>query len=207
MSKPIAPMEMTSDHAAELIRQSDPEWYHLSFIIGSLAGLLARLTADSGSYQISDGPRLGTVLIDLLSALLAHTLDAENALAPEARRRVLTLRVRAFIEQHLHEPSLSASTIAAAHHISISYLHRLFQSESVTVGSLIRSQRLERVRGDLANPALRDIPIHRIGARWGFSDPAVLSRAFRAAYGIPPVNYRHRARVNLEGQRPETDAP
>lgn len=27
-------------------------------------------------------------------------------------------------------------------------------------------------------------------ARWGFTDPAHFSRAFRAAYGMPPAEYR-----------------
>jgi AraC-like DNA-binding protein len=160
---------------------------------GLLAGFLTRLVRDTSIYQLSDGPRLGTVLIDLLSALFAHTLDAERALSPETHRRVLTLRIRAFIQQHLHEPHLTATAIAAAHHISVSYLHRLFQTEGETVTAWIRGQRLERVRRDLANSALRTVPIHDIASRWGYTDPAAFSRAFRATHGIPPRDYRHQA--------------
>ncbi|MFE2941524.1 AraC family transcriptional regulator [Streptomyces sp. NPDC059255] len=84
---------------------------------------------------------------------------------------------------------------AAAHHISVSYLHRVFQAHDrgTTVSAWIRHQRLEAARRDLADPALRAVPVHRIGTGWGFTQHAVFSRAFHAAYGVPPRDYRHRA--------------
>jgi AraC-like DNA-binding protein len=158
-----------------------------------LAQFLTRLAADSGSHQPSDGPQLGQVVLDLLSALLAHELRAEGCLAPETRQRGLMLRIRAYIEQHLHDPGLTPGTIAAAHHISLSYLHRLFSGDGdgVTVSAWIRGRRLERARRDLGDTALRHIPVHEIGARVGLNNPAVFSRVFRGAYGIPPGEYRH----------------
>lgn len=45
-----------------------------------LAQLLTQLANDTSPYQAADGPRLGTVVIDLLSALLAHVLDADRSL-------------------------------------------------------------------------------------------------------------------------------
>jgi AraC-like DNA-binding protein len=157
-----------------------------------LAGILTRLAQDSASYRPSDGPRLETVLIDLLSATLAHHLDADDRLPPETRSQALALRIRAFIQRHLHDPHLTPPAIAAAHHISASYLHRLFRAEGTTVSTWIHRQRLERARRDLANSALRHIPVHRIGARWGFVHSTAFSRAFRAAYGLPPGDYRRR---------------
>ncbi|WP_423836031.1 helix-turn-helix domain-containing protein [Streptomyces endophytica] len=155
-----------------------------------LAQFLTQVCRDSGSYQPSDGLRLGTVALDLVSALLAHALDAEDALAPETRRRALLLRVQGFIQQRLSEPDLTPSTVAAAHHISLSYLYRVFEDEEVTVAAWIRRQRLERARHDLADTALRHTPIHTIAARWGFPRAADFTRAFRTAYGMPPTNYR-----------------
>jgi AraC-like DNA-binding protein len=83
--------------------------------------------------------------------------------------------------------------VAAAHHISVRYLHRLFQPVGTTVGSWIRHRRLERCSRDLAEPALSLRPIHAVGARWGFRHAAEFSRAFRAAYGMPPSDYREAA--------------
>ncbi|PNG93554.1 helix-turn-helix domain-containing protein [Streptomyces malaysiensis] len=155
-----------------------------------LTGFLARLATDR-SLSPSDGPRLGTVLIDLAAALLAHAVEADDALPPETRRHALALRVQSFIQRNLSDPELSPATIAAAHHISVGHLHRLFRARDTTVSGWIRQQRLDRVRRDLTDPGLRTVPIHELAARWGFAHPAVFSRAFRAAYGMPPSDYRH----------------
>ncbi|GGY13906.1 hypothetical protein GCM10010358_77670 [Streptomyces minutiscleroticus] len=184
-----------------------------------LTGLADGIGTDS--YRPADGPRLGAVLVDLVSAFFAQLLDdrsASAALEPESRRRTLAASVRSFIQRNLTDPDLSPATVAAAHHISLSYLHRLFQEReqkpapvreagpgpvsehgparepaAITVAALIRRQRLERARRDLADPALRGRPIHDIAARWCFSDAATFSRAFRSAYGLPPRDYRHHA--------------
>ncbi|MFG2531430.1 helix-turn-helix domain-containing protein [Streptomyces sp. NPDC048516] len=155
-----------------------------------LAQFLTQVCRDSGSYRPADGPRLGTVALDLVSTLLAHTLD-EDTLAPETRRRTLLLRIQAFIQQRLADPDLTPSLVAAAHHISLSYLYRVFEDEEATVAAWIRRQRLERARRDLADTALRHTPVHTIAARWGFPRAADFTRAFRTAYGMPPTDYRN----------------
>ncbi|WP_405537926.1 AraC family transcriptional regulator [Streptomyces sp. NBC_00075] len=161
-----------------------------------LTGFLTGLNQQADSLRPSDAPRLGTALLDLLLAWFAHVLDAEATLPPEIRDRTLTVRIRAFIRQNLHDPELTPPVIAAAHHISVSYLHRLFQDQTQdrtqgeTVAAWIRARRLEGARRDLADPALRAVPVHTIAARWGLPRPAHFSRAFRTAYGLSPTEYR-----------------
>ncbi|GGZ87505.1 hypothetical protein GCM10010344_63900 [Streptomyces bluensis] len=158
-----------------------------------LAQLLTQLAQGVGSYQPADGPRLGAVVADLLTGLFAHALEAENLLTPESHRRTLVLRIRAFVRSHLHDPQLTPRSIATAHNISASYLHRLFQHEEETIAAWIRHQRLEHARRDLVDPALRTTPINAIAARWGFPRAADFTRAFRAAYGMPPSDCRNQA--------------
>ncbi|MFF5586003.1 helix-turn-helix transcriptional regulator [Streptomyces hygroscopicus] len=86
--------------------------------------------------------------------------------------------------------------MAAAHHISVGHLHRLFRARDTTVSAWIRQQRLDRVRRDLSDPGLRTVPLHELAARWGFAHPAGFTRAFRATYGMPPSEYRHLALVS-----------
>ncbi|MFF3453191.1 helix-turn-helix domain-containing protein [Streptomyces sp. NPDC002730] len=158
-----------------------------------LVQFLTQLTVDTSPYLPSDGPRLGTVVVDLLSALFAHALDADRSLPPETRSRTLVLRIRAYVQRNLQDPRLTPRAIAAAHNISTSYLHRLFQTEHETIAAWIRHQRLEHARRDLADPAMCSTTIHAIAARWGFTRAADFTRAFRTAYGMPPRDYRHQA--------------
>lgn len=171
-----------------------------------LTQFLVRLAADTDTYRPGDAPRLGMVLTDLFAALWAHTLEADRSLQPESRRRSLLLRMKAFVQQNLHDPALTPRTVADAHHISLSHLHRTFQEEGITVAAWIRTQRLERICRDLANADLIAVPIHAVAARWGFLRPAEFSRAFRAAHGISPRDYRHQAlRVGGLMSRGETE--
>ncbi|MFB7190963.1 helix-turn-helix domain-containing protein [Streptomyces sp. NPDC056230] len=158
-----------------------------------LAQFLTRLIADPAAYQPSDRPRLASIATPLVAALFAHLLEAGDCLPPETRQRALTFRIQAFIREHLHDPHLTPSAIAAAHHISTSYLHRLFRDEDATVAAWIRRLRLEAARRDLTDPALRATPIHAIAVRWGFTRAADFSRAYRAAYGTTPKDHRHQA--------------
>ncbi|MEU9122872.1 helix-turn-helix domain-containing protein [Streptomyces sp. NPDC048506] len=158
-----------------------------------LAQFLTQLTEDTAPYQPADAPRLGTVLTDLTAALFAHLLEAGDFLPPETRRRSLTLRIQAFIREHLHDPHLTPAVIAAAHHISTSYLHRLFRDEETTVAAWIRRLRLEAARRDLTDPARHAVPIHAIATRWGFPRATDFCRAYRAAYGTTPKDHRHQA--------------
>ncbi|WP_344744743.1 helix-turn-helix domain-containing protein [Streptosporangium vulgare] len=161
---------------------------------GLLSGYLHQLIAQLDSRSPSEALRLSTVALDLVAALLAHELDTDASGFLSDPNGVLLMRVQAFIERELGEADLSPSTIAAAHHISVRHLHRLFQSEGVTLGGWIRLRRLERCRRDLADPLMDDLPVRAIASRWGFSSDAHFSRAFRAAYGASPAAYRRHLR-------------
>ncbi|MEU1281309.1 helix-turn-helix domain-containing protein [Streptomyces sp. NPDC005805] len=151
---------------------------------------LVRLTEDDGSYRQEDASRLGTVLVDLVAGMVAQETDAEAGLPERTRTRNQVRRIRAHIQRHLHDPALTPGTVAAAHHLSTRQLHRLFEGEQETVAGLIRRQRLERARRDLADPALLGTPVHAVAARWGFTAAAHFSRAFHAAYGTTPSDFR-----------------
>ncbi|MEU9502477.1 helix-turn-helix domain-containing protein [Streptomyces sp. NPDC048196] len=159
-----------------------------------LAQFLTQLVTDTTKYQPADGPRLGTVLSDLVAALFAHTLETSNALPPDIHRRTLILRIKKFIRENLHDPRLTPTVVASTHAISTSYLHRLFQDEEETVAAWIRHQRLDAARRDLTDPALASTPIRTIAVRWGFPRAADFSRAFRNAYGLSPKDYRSQSR-------------
>lgn len=157
-----------------------------------LARFLTQVTEHTGAYHPADGPRLGAVLSGMVAALL--TRAAESAPCPPLTPRApLTPRITAFIQHRLGDPELTPQSIAAAHGISLSYLHRLFEAESETVAAFVRRRRLERARFDLADPAQADTPVHAVAARWGFARATDFARAFRAAYGLAPGDFRRRS--------------
>ncbi|SEQ99371.1 helix-turn-helix domain-containing protein [Streptomyces radiopugnans] len=150
----------------------------------------AALADESAGCTASDRVRLGHTALDLATAVLAHHLDDEATVPSRSPRHVLFLRMTAFIDRHLHQPDLDPAAVAAAHQISLRYLHRVFQEHGTSVGAYIRQRCLDRCRRDLADPGLRHLTVHAIGARWAFARPADFSRAFRAATGMPPGRYR-----------------
>ena len=145
----------------------------------------------------ADAVRLGSVLLDLAGVVLGHECDTEDAGVREARHRSLLTRIHAFIDAHLGDPDLGPDVIAAAHHISVRLLHRLFHEQGRTVAGWIKQRRLERCRRDLADPGQQARAVHVIAARWGFRSDTHFSRAFRAEFSVPPAEWRirHRAAV------------
>jgi AraC-like DNA-binding protein len=138
----------------------------------------------------AEAARLSTAALEVLASRLAHELDVMGWVPPETHQHALLARVHAFIQQRLGDPELSPGTIAAAHHISLRYLHKLFQEQGTTVAGWVRQRRLEGCRRDLADPALASRPVAAIAARWGFSSASYFGQAFRAAHGISPQEYR-----------------
>lgn len=108
----------------------------------------------------------------------------------EFGRQALLAQIYAFIQKNLGDTNLTLNAIAAAHHISLRYLHKLFQREGHTVAGWIRGLRLEQCRCDLTDPHLAARPINAIAARWGFTSLSHFSQAFRNAYGLSPRQYR-----------------
>ncbi|WP_285497981.1 helix-turn-helix domain-containing protein [Actinomadura sp. NBRC 104425] len=157
---------------------------------GLLVQFLNQVTRNAGTYRPADAARLGGVCVDLLTAVLAHRLETEHAVPHDSRKRTLLLRIHAFIERSLGDPELSPGLIAAAHHISLRSLHRLFAEQGTTVSDWIRTRRLEQCRRELASVDHRHLAIHTIAARWGYTHPGNFTRAFHAAYGLTPSAYR-----------------
>lgn len=200
------PFEMRMPEGARIILLHLPK-HVVPLPDRSIRGLLSRrlpaegsgvLLADflqglaNGRWTGLEAERLGSAVVQLVSAFLGALADREHLLSPETRQTALLREVKAFIAAHLMEPDLSPQTVADAHFISVRYLHHLFREEGHTVGTFIRELRLDRCRTDLAQPHLADRPVGAIGMRWGFADATAFNRAFKATFGMPPGEYRMR---------------
>ncbi|WP_369215328.1 helix-turn-helix domain-containing protein [Streptomyces flavofungini] len=156
------------------------------------AELLPHLEASAGLLPAEVGERLGGFVTDLVAALVEDAAEDEDGPPPSGRHQ-LTGAIRRYIDQHLSDPGLSAERVAAAHLISTRYLHRLFESEGITVGRLIQLRRVERCAQELTRRARVSPSVAVVAARWGFGSAAHFSRAFKAVYGCPPQQWRRMA--------------
>lgn len=166
-----------------------------------LGDVLRGLVTRCDELSAADAARLRGIILDLVIAALAHEMEADPTPSLTDPGRTLGLQIRAFVEQQLAQADLSPAAIAAAHHISVRQLHRLFQQEGHTVGGWIRRRRLERCRRALADPLLDGMPINAIAARWGFPNDSHFNRTFRRAFGVTPAAYRRQA----QDERPVRD--
>lgn len=143
---------------------------------------------------------LARAAADVIGSAVAEHVSGNRRAAADPRQ-VLLDRVKASIEDRLGDPDLNPQDIADQHHVSLRYLHLLFQREGTTVNGWIRERRLESARRDLSAPDARRRSVAAVAARWGFVNASHFSRAFREAFGVPPVQWRSHGRA-LTGVAP-----
>ncbi|GAA1582297.1 helix-turn-helix domain-containing protein [Actinoplanes couchii] len=169
---------------------------------GALVSALARDSARSMSgFRPGDALRSAAAVVELIAVALEARLGAERS-APDERLRD---RITGYIEARLADADLSPAGIAAAHHISIRRLHKLFEDQPLTVAALIRRRRLERCRAELIASGHT---ITAVAARWGFVDPTHFSKLFKATYGYPAralIDANRALTTRTPGPGPEQD--
>jgi AraC-like DNA-binding protein len=159
-----------------------------------LAQLLTGVPRTAETIRADAAAKVGGVVADLVAVMVNEQVGGSGRKVGDPWHRTLWLAVEDHIERHLADPDLSLARIAAAHHVSVRTLQRLFQARGMPVTHWIRERRLERCRRDLLDPRLATRPIHAIAANWQFLSHAHFTRLFRATYGLTPREYqRHNA--------------
>ncbi|MFI8219712.1 helix-turn-helix domain-containing protein [Streptomyces sp. NPDC085932] len=158
-----------------------------------VSDFLSALAAEARSPRALIGDRLTRSALDLVAVLVMELLEAESAQEVSRAERAgheMLSRIRAYIDRRLTEPDLSPGSIARAHHISVRYLHKLFQNDGTTVGRWVRQRRLDSCRRELSRDRSRGVTVAAVANHWGFSSPAHFSRTFRQAYGMTPSQWQ-----------------
>jgi len=154
-----------------------------------VATYFAGMAREAAGFDDFVGRQFVATGLDLLALFINERRGRFTPQAPETAAAMM-VRVKHHIVQNLSDPDLSPTSIAAAHFISVRYLHKLFQSEGTTVGEWIRTQRLERCRRDLLRSPALGLGVATVARRWGFVSPSHFSRVFRATYGIAPRDWQ-----------------
>jgi AraC-like DNA-binding protein len=152
------------------------------------AAYFQRMASRPDLFQHPGAVAVSQPSIDLIRALITTHLDA-TVLAREAAQASLGLRVMEYVRSHLGDPHLDAAQIAAEHYISVRHLYNVLAQAGVSLGTWIRTQRLENCRADLAQPS-ETATIAAVAHRWGFTDASSFGRLFRTAYGLSPREWR-----------------
>lgn len=127
-------------------------------------------------------------VLELVSVLAA---DGRAGL-PAAHRAA----ARAFIDDHLSDPLLSAADVAAGAGVSERHLSRLFAETGTSVPQHILARRLDLAHSMLAHtpgPGLRTVDA---AARCGFTSMSHFSRAFRRRFGLTAGEVRRASATN-----------
>ncbi|WP_327315687.1 helix-turn-helix domain-containing protein [Streptomyces sp. NBC_01235] len=158
-----------------------------------VSDFLSALAAEAEFHRSPIGDRLARSAVDLLAVLVMELLQTEaggeTSGASKAGSEMLS-RIRIFVEEHLMEPDLSPESIARAHHISVRYLHKLFQNDGTSVSQWVRQRRLDSCRRELGRTSNRGTTVAAVAHRWGFNSASHFSRTFRDAYGMSPSEWQ-----------------
>jgi AraC-like DNA-binding protein len=155
--------------------------------VGSL--LAVHLLALSNEIATLDESVQGSVSRSTLE-LLGIALSGQQPSATFDASAAMLRRVQDFILQHLHEDDLSPTRIAEANHISLRYLHMLFQRSDMTVLGWVLDRRLDACKHALADPAYNRQRISEIAFRWGFNSTSHFCRVFKEKYRTSPGEVR-----------------
>jgi AraC-like DNA-binding protein len=151
---------------------------------------LRGLAANVDDLPARQSRRVVTDVADLVLALLDDGDRPAVLDWPAGGRVALLVRIKDHIERNLADPALCPASIAAAHHVSVRYLHKLFAAEELTVSGYVRGRRLRRCALQMRDPRLAEVPIAVLAGRAGFGDLSGFGRAFKASFGMTPSQYR-----------------
>lgn len=146
----------------------------------TLARLADRALRPGGGEPVDEATAL-----DLLVTVLGGR--------PREAAPVHLANARAFIEEHLTDPGLSAARVAAGIGISERHLSRAFAAAGPSLPQFVLGRRLDRARALLA--AEPHTSVAEVAARCGFGTASRFTQAFRSHFGVRPTDVRREARA------------
>lgn len=126
-------------------------------------------------------------------ATVALAAAALNGLVAEDQvqqvRAATLFAVQRYIEDWLHDLTLSTVAVARRFSISRATLYRIMEPVG-GFASYLRLRRLHRVRHELGSPSRQHLTVGAIAETWGFISHPAFTRSFRQCFGMSPRAYR-----------------
>ena len=110
-----------------------------------------------------------------------------------SRSLALFQAMRAHADRHCRDAKFDAARLAAAHNVSVRYVHKLFEAHGAgeTLGDYLSARRLQWAAERLRSAAAERDAITDIAYESGFTDLTQFYRAFRRRFGCTPGAYRN----------------
>ncbi len=160
-------------------------------MISAFAGFIKTLADGTPADGTPASEFVAHALTDLVRAVVADHLGHEE----EPGAHGMRVRVRDYIDRHLLDPGLGVDAVARGVGISPRYVHRLFESEPLTLAQHIRALRVDRLRAQLATTMK---PFDQVALSSGFGSTDAAYRAFRELELKTPAEYRAAVRLAAE---------
>lgn len=131
----------------------------------------------------------GMHIHDLCALALGAKREAAEMASIRGVRAARMRAIKADISGHLNG-DVSVTALALRQGVTPRYLHKLFESQGVTLSRYVLGQRLAHVHRRLAQPGSADLTISAIAYAAGFRDLSTFNREFRRHFGMTPSDVR-----------------
>lgn len=164
-------------------------WLNRAFSVDPLGRLAARQlrllveAAELENWPLAD--RMSEVVLPLLQQLVEVDSGSDGDVAELAW-------IKEVAQAYLRDPDFSLAGLADHFGCSDRTLQNRFAQAGETFSGWLISERLERVRQNLADPALLGRSTEQLAYGWGFRDASHFRRRFKQRYGLAPQAYRRR---------------
>ncbi|MDN3279414.1 helix-turn-helix domain-containing protein [Frankia sp. RB7] len=128
-------------------------------------------------------------MLDLIALSLAKAIKGTTPRISSSKAMAI-LQIRAAVKARLADPDLDVQSIADAVGLSVRYANDILAWQDTSIGRLILTERLERCRQALGDPAQSCRSVSEVAFGWGFSDLTHFGRCFKKAYGMSPRDYQ-----------------
>jgi AraC-like DNA-binding protein len=164
---------------------------HLGCAVGitHTAAAMVQALSEQASFGTRDyEARLARHLVDVISITYTMGLQSPPASAAGHRRHRDIIR---YIEDHLHDRTLTAESVAAGVHLSPRRLRTIFFSGSgEKMLAFVLRRRVEECARRMRDPAWKGETLMKIAFSCGFNSAAHFTRAFRGHFGVSAREYR-----------------
>jgi AraC-like DNA-binding protein len=156
-------------------------------ITNTAAAMVQSLSERDSFGTRDDESRIARHLVDMISITYTMGLKSQPSRAARHSRHRDIVR---YIENHLHDRSLTAESVAAGVHLSPRRVRTIFADSGEHVMAFVLRRRLEDSAQRMRDPCWSGETLMKIASSCGFKSATHFTHSFRDHFGMSPREYR-----------------